>query len=316
MFSQTHSTLSVGINCALGAQQMRPYVKRLSSIADCYISCYPNAGLPDPLSSTGYQESPETTAQFLEEFAKSGFLNLVGGCCGTTPEHIEMIKQLVSQFAPRKIPILTKKPSWSGLESFELSESKAFFCYGGGADQRGRKGLVKLLLKKGADIHKRDNKGWSAVAWASHYGKMDSRSVLLNWGGSPLDTKIAGIKKPIRDQIQENKKALLKAVSAGKYGVVKNLVEEKGIDVNSIKGIYNQNVLSIAIQQKHTRTAKFLVKAGVNVNIKDSRGWTSLNWAVQICDKDMVKFLLKNGANPNAVDRRGKTILMWAVQSS
>ena len=67
---------------------MRPYIKELSEIADCYVSCYPNAGLPNPLAPTGYDELPEDTAKLVEEFADSGFINLIGGCCGTTPGHI------------------------------------------------------------------------------------------------------------------------------------------------------------------------------------------------------------------------------------
>ncbi|MCB0414564.1 MAG: homocysteine S-methyltransferase family protein, partial [Bdellovibrionales bacterium] len=82
---------SVGINCALGAKEMRPYIEELSQIADCYISCYPNAGLPNPLSDTGYDELPQDTAEFLTDFAESKFINLVGGCCGTTPDHIQAI---------------------------------------------------------------------------------------------------------------------------------------------------------------------------------------------------------------------------------
>ena len=82
---------SVGINCALGAEEMRPYIEELSRVADCRISCYPNAGLPNPLSETGYDETPEITSTLLLDFAESGFVNMVGGCCGTTPEHIEMV---------------------------------------------------------------------------------------------------------------------------------------------------------------------------------------------------------------------------------
>ncbi len=96
--------MSVGINCALGAEQMRPYIEELSRIADCFISCYPNAGLPNPLSETGYDQTPADTSSYLEDFARSGFLNIVGGCCGTTPEHIKAIAEKVGKYPPRKIP--------------------------------------------------------------------------------------------------------------------------------------------------------------------------------------------------------------------
>ena len=81
---------------------MRPYVEELSNIAgDTYVSCYPNAGLPNPMSETGFDETPEITASLLEEFARAGFLNIAGGCCGTTPEHIAKIAERVSGYAPR-----------------------------------------------------------------------------------------------------------------------------------------------------------------------------------------------------------------------
>ena len=94
--------LAVGLNCALGAALMRPYIEELSKVAaDTYISCYPNAGLPNPMSETGFDETPEVTAGLMEDFAQSGFLNIVGGCCGTTPAHIERIAQRVGGYAPR-----------------------------------------------------------------------------------------------------------------------------------------------------------------------------------------------------------------------
>jgi 5-methyltetrahydrofolate--homocysteine methyltransferase len=94
--------LAVGLNCALGATMMRPYLEELAKAAgDTFISCYPNAGLPNPMSETGFDETPEVTAAALEEFAKSGFLNLAGGCCGTTPEHIGQIAQRLGHYRPR-----------------------------------------------------------------------------------------------------------------------------------------------------------------------------------------------------------------------
>lgn len=94
--------LAVGLNCALGAALMRPYLEELARLAgDTFISCYPNAGLPNPMSETGFDETPEITGGLLEEFAKSGFLNIAGGCCGTTPEHIAQIAQRVGRYRPR-----------------------------------------------------------------------------------------------------------------------------------------------------------------------------------------------------------------------
>ncbi|MFO1271301.1 MAG: homocysteine S-methyltransferase family protein [Rubrivivax sp.] len=94
--------LAVGLNCALGAALMRPYIEELSRVAaDTFISCYPNAGLPNPMSETGFDETPPVTGALMEEFARSGFLNIAGGCCGTTPEHIAEIARRVSAYKPR-----------------------------------------------------------------------------------------------------------------------------------------------------------------------------------------------------------------------
>lgn len=94
--------LAIGLNCALGATLMRPYVEELAKIAgDTFISCYPNAGLPNPMSDTGFDETPEITGALVEEFAKAGFLNIAGGCCGTTPDHIAAIAERVGKWQPR-----------------------------------------------------------------------------------------------------------------------------------------------------------------------------------------------------------------------
>lgn len=119
------SPLSVGINCALGAQQMRPYMDQLSRIAETNVSCYPNAGLPNPLSETGYDETPNDTAQFLKDFADSGFLNIVGGCCGTTPDHIRAIVETLKNNSPRKIPEKKEGSYWSGLEPLNILQEKS-----------------------------------------------------------------------------------------------------------------------------------------------------------------------------------------------
>ncbi|MCB0407024.1 MAG: methionine synthase [Bdellovibrionales bacterium] len=120
--------LSVGINCALGAKDMRPYIERFSQIADVYVSCYPNAGLPNPLSETGYDETPEITSSLLKEFAEAGFINMVGGCCGTTPEHIQAIQKSLKNITPRSLPNIKPAMRLSGLEPLVVqSDSKANF---------------------------------------------------------------------------------------------------------------------------------------------------------------------------------------------
>ncbi len=96
--------LAIGLNCALGAALMRPYIQELSKVAgDTFISCYPNAGLPNPMSETGFDETPEVTSRLLREFAAEGLVNIVGGCCGTTPEHIAAIGQAVQPLAARSL---------------------------------------------------------------------------------------------------------------------------------------------------------------------------------------------------------------------
>ena len=108
--------LSVGVNCALGPDLMRPYVDELSTIAQCFVSAYPNAGLPNAFG--GYDETPDSMTTHLEEWASSGLLNIVGGCCGTTPDHIEAFAKAVVGKAPRPIPDREQVMRLSGLEAF------------------------------------------------------------------------------------------------------------------------------------------------------------------------------------------------------
>ena len=112
---------SVGLNCALGAAEMRPHIEALSRVANSRISAYPNAGLPNELG--GYDETPEETSGHLGEWAEAGLVNLVGGCCGTTPEHIAAIAAAVDGKAPRRIPEAVNRLRLSGLEMFELSDA-------------------------------------------------------------------------------------------------------------------------------------------------------------------------------------------------
>ena len=106
--------LAVGLNCALGAALMRPYIQELHRVApDTFISCYPNAGLPNPMAETGFDETPDVTSRLLHEFAQEGLVNIVGGCCGTTPEHIAAIGSAVSPLAPRALHLPAAYPKYA-----------------------------------------------------------------------------------------------------------------------------------------------------------------------------------------------------------
>lgn len=144
--------LSVGINCALGAQDMRPYIESLAKNADCFISCYPNAGLPNPLSETGYDELPADTARFLEDFAQNKFVNLIGGCCGTTPEHIAAVVEKSRNYPPRPIPAIEPALRLSGLEPFEIKGEKApFVLVGERTNVTGSPRFKKLIKEEKFD---------------------------------------------------------------------------------------------------------------------------------------------------------------------
>lgn len=138
--------LSIGLNCALGAELMRPYIAELSRVATTYLSAHPNAGLPNPLSDTGYDESPEHTAKLVKEFATSGFVNIVGGCCGTTPAHIKAIADALQSIPPREIPQLEKMCRLSGLEPFNIGENSLFVNVGERTNVTGSRMFARMIL--------------------------------------------------------------------------------------------------------------------------------------------------------------------------
>jgi 5-methyltetrahydrofolate--homocysteine methyltransferase len=138
--------LAVGLNCALGAALMRPYIEELAKIADTFISVYPNAGLPNPMSDTGFDETPEVTSRLLAEFAQAGFVNIAGGCCGTTPEHIAAIAKYIDGAAPRRVPASVPVMKLSGLEAVTLADDALFVNVGERTNVTGSKAFARLIL--------------------------------------------------------------------------------------------------------------------------------------------------------------------------
>ncbi|HEY8102166.1 MAG TPA: methionine synthase [Burkholderiaceae bacterium] len=143
--------LTIGLNCALGAALMRPYAEELSKIADTFVCIYPNAGLPNPMSDTGFDELPQDTSSLLKEFAESGFVNIAGGCCGTTPPHIKAIADTVVRIAPRKVPVIAPTMKLSGLEPFTIDEDSLFVNVGERTNITGSKAFARLILNEQYD---------------------------------------------------------------------------------------------------------------------------------------------------------------------
>jgi 5-methyltetrahydrofolate--homocysteine methyltransferase len=136
--------LLVGVNCALGAREMRPYVEALSDISPAYIHCYPNAGLPNAMGE--YDETPETTGALVKDLAEAGFVNLLGGCCGTTPSHISAIAAAVRDIAPRELPTdLPDYPTFSGLEVLTLRPDSNFTMVGERTNVTGSRKFMRLI---------------------------------------------------------------------------------------------------------------------------------------------------------------------------
>ncbi|MGA9851820.1 MAG: methionine synthase [Gammaproteobacteria bacterium] len=135
---------SIGLNCALGAEQLRPYVEELSRITDCYVSAHPNAGLPNAFG--GYDESPQHMAALIGEWAESGFLNIVGGCCGTTPDHIRALAEVIAGYAPREIPVIEPKCRLSGLEALNIGADSLFVNVGERTNITGSAKFKKLIM--------------------------------------------------------------------------------------------------------------------------------------------------------------------------
>lgn len=138
--------LSIGFNCALGADAMRPHVKTIADVADTFVSAHPNAGLPNAFGE--YDETPEQTATFIKEFAESGLINITGGCCGTTPDHIRAIYQAVKDIPPRQVPETVHACRLSGLEPFNIYDDSLFVNVGERTNVTGSKKFLRLIREE------------------------------------------------------------------------------------------------------------------------------------------------------------------------
>ncbi|HRI93242.1 MAG TPA: homocysteine S-methyltransferase family protein, partial [Accumulibacter sp.] len=172
--------LSFGLNCALGAAELRQYVEELSRICDCFISAYPNAGLPNAFG--GYDETPEQLAAEVSDWARQGFVNIVGGCCGTSPEHIAAISRGVSGVKPRAVPQVERKLRLSGLEPFNVGKESLFVNVGERTNVTGSKAFARMILEGRFD---------DALAVARQQVENGAQVIDINMDEAMLDSKAA-----------------------------------------------------------------------------------------------------------------------------
>ena len=172
--------IAVGLNCALGAEQLRPFVVELSRCSETFVSCHPNAGLPNPFG--GYDQTPEEMAEILGEFAKTGLLNIVGGCCGTTPAHIKAIKGAVKSFGPRKLPGFAQKTLLSGLEPLNIGSDSLFINIGERTNVTGSARFAELI---------KNNQYETALEVARQQVENGAQVIDINMDEGLLDSKEA-----------------------------------------------------------------------------------------------------------------------------
>ena len=183
--------LVVGLNCALGPTEMRPHIEEMARLAPCFTSAYPNAGLPDPLSETGFPETPQSIAPQLRDWARNGWLNLIGGCCGTTPEHIRAIASAVREFPPRALPVIPSSAQddgaagalhLSGLEAINITPEFGFAVVGERTNITGSPKFSKLILAGDFD---------GALAVARHQVEGGANIIDVNMDEGMIDSEAA-----------------------------------------------------------------------------------------------------------------------------
>jgi 5-methyltetrahydrofolate--homocysteine methyltransferase len=224
--------ITIGFNCALGAKQLRPYIEELSNIAETYICAYPNAGLPNAFGE--YDEHACETADYIKEFAQSGFVNIVGGCCGTTPDHIHHMHDVVASIPPRKIPKVETKCRLSGLEAFNIAADSLFVNVGERTNVTGSAKFRKLIeadnYNEALDIAKQQvANGAQIIDVNMDEGMLDSKAAMVKFLNlAAAEPDIARVPVMIDSSKWEVIEAGLKCIQ-GK-GIVNSISMKEGVE--------------------------------------------------------------------------------------
>ena len=265
--------LSVGMNCALGPKEMRPLIEELSQLAPIYVSSHPNAGLPNPLLPTGFPETPESLAPQLREWAQNGWLNIVGGCCGTTPDHIHTIAEAVRGVSPRRPSQVEPFLRLSGLEALTVRPESNFVNVGERTNITGSPAFSKLILAGDYD---------KALTVARQQVEGGAQVIDINMDEGMLDSK-AAMQKFLRLLAAESDIARVPImVDSSKWEVI-----EEGLRNLQGKGIVN----SISLKEgeaKFLEQARLIRRYGAAIVVMafDERGQAdSVARRVEICER-------------------------------
>ena len=237
--------LTIGFNCALGAKELRPYLNELSKIADCYVSAYPNAGLPNELGE--YDQGPDEMANLIRDFLANNMVNLIGGCCGTTPKHIQAMATAASEYAPRSIPTIRPISQYAGLEPLSVRDDLNFINIGERTNVTGSRKFARLI---------KDGKYSEALSVAQQQVNGGAQIIDVNMDEGLLDSK-AVMKEFLNLMMSEPDIAKLPImIDSSKFEVI-----EEGLKCVQGKCIVNSISMKEGVEE-FKRQAKILRKYG------------------------------------------------------
>jgi 5-methyltetrahydrofolate--homocysteine methyltransferase len=265
--------LSIGINCALGPKEMRPFIEELAGIADIPVSAYPNAGLPNPMLPTGFPETPETLAPQLQEWAENGWLNIVGGCCGTTPAHIHAIAEAVRGLPPRVPPKVEPGTRLSGLEPLTIRPEANFVNIGERTNVTGSPKFAKLILAGNYE---------AALTVAKQQVENGAQIIDVNMDEAMLDSEQAMTHFLHLVASEPDIARVPVMIDSSKWSVIEN-----GLKCLQGKGIVNSISLKEG-EEKFVRQAKLIRRYGAAVVVMafDERGQAdSFARKIEVCER-------------------------------
>ena len=262
--------MSIGLNCALGPKQMRPYLEVLNARARCHISCYPNAGMPDGMG--GFDSNPNDFSDMIESFAKDGWVNIVGGCCGTTPAYTAKIAEKIQGYKPRSIPDVPRYSTYSGSEALIVGEDAGFLMIGERTNVTGSKKFARLI---------KEEKTEEALSVANDQVEGGANMIDVNMDEGLLDSEKEMVRflNLISDDPDVNRVPVM--VDSSKFEVI-----EAGLKCLAGKGVVNSISMKEG-EEKFLKQAKTIRKYGAAMVVMafDEQGQAAdCDRKVEICE--------------------------------